>query len=66
MKIDFNRRTFLILLGAAGATAAVARPSHKTAIRGGSTTNSPMHFFGENPAYPAARPRTSAITYLEL
>ena len=63
MKIEFNRRTFLVVLGAAAA-ASVVRPK-RLAPMASSTAPIGIFFFSTRRCEPAGRPRTSAITYVQ-
>jgi hypothetical protein len=66
VKMEMNRRVFLGVLGATAAVAAAkgtrcpAPPPASVAMPGG------LCFFAEARREPAARPRTTAITYLPI
>jgi hypothetical protein len=64
MTIELNRRTFLTLIGATAATAALARSTRSSGLAQTAPTGMPRCFLhGQNLQIPA-QPKSVAITYL--
>jgi len=64
MKMELNRRTFLVVLGAASVASAI-RPKNPAPTPAAMRPNG-IYFFSKVGNKPAGRPRTAAITYLPL
>jgi len=62
MEIEFNRRTFLAVLGASIAALATKQGQHTSQSK--SYLPEGICFLAASRLEPTARPRTSAITYL--
>jgi hypothetical protein len=65
MTIEFNRRTFLVLLGASSAAVAIGRPSARISLQNRAPASGTPRCFmsGQDLSLPAG-PKTAAIIYL--
>jgi len=64
MKVEFSRRSFMIILGVTTTTAVASKWIHFANRQRAAKTPEGICFFAEHCPEPAARSRTAAITYL--